>query len=589
MLYDNLSRVRQRVTVWLEPWTDERVLCTINGKLEYRQNCDSYQLVKSLYSIANGGYGGTGIGNGTFETVDGTPLIPFLQTDFVYSAIAQELGLIGAAAVLMLFLVVVARGMRIALLAQDGFSKLLAAGLTFGFALQTFIIVGGVLRVVPLTGITLPFVSYGGSSILSNFVMLALLMLVSNRAVATAGGGMNRQLLRVTWVAMAMLVALIVATTYWQTWARPGLAARQDNEIQRVAEFEIRRGLILAPNRVLARTGEKARARRSTSAGTRRGSTPRTSSATRRSHGPRRAREVAQRDPDGTDRALSDLVSQHLDKLGASRSSVTRSRRSISRDSASRSSSSGAAAARGGVRSAYRQGPRHGVVPELRPEPRREALRRDRGDHCRLHPSRAAPQPRLAGPLPPGLDFKVVTARRRWSPASSTPDSTFVDPGYCTVYGKRVNNSDTTAPSAASRSRPRSVLGQLGLLQHRQGARRQGGPRPGAKFGFYERPPLETPEGERHRSGPLPERASSATRAAREVDAGRHGVRAGAHAVTPLQMAMVAGAIGNPGIVMRPYVVEQRRLAATATTSRRDGAEALWRAVAPVTARDSRT
>ena len=76
--------------------------------------------------------------------------------------------------------------MRIALIAQDGFSKLLAAGLTFGFALQTFIIVGGVLRIVPLTGITLPFVSYGGSSILSNFVMLALLLLVSNRAVAAA-------------------------------------------------------------------------------------------------------------------------------------------------------------------------------------------------------------------------------------------------------------------------------------------------------------------------------------------------------------------------------------------------------------------
>ena len=83
-------------------------------------------------------------------------------------------------------MVFVARGMRISLIAQDGFSKLLAAGLTFGLALQTFIIVGGVLRVVPLTGITLPFVSYGGSSILSNFVMLGLLLLVSNRAAATA-------------------------------------------------------------------------------------------------------------------------------------------------------------------------------------------------------------------------------------------------------------------------------------------------------------------------------------------------------------------------------------------------------------------
>jgi cell division protein FtsW (lipid II flippase) len=186
LLYDKLDRVQQRVTVWLEPWTDDKVYCSINGALEYRQNCDSYQLVKSLYSIANGGYGGTGIGNGTFQTVDGTQLIPYLQTDFIYSAIAQELGLIGAAAVLLLYLALVARGMRVALVAHDGFSKLLAAGLSFGFALQTFIIVGGVLRLVPLTGITLPFVSYGGSSIVSNFVMLALLMLVSHRAVRTA-------------------------------------------------------------------------------------------------------------------------------------------------------------------------------------------------------------------------------------------------------------------------------------------------------------------------------------------------------------------------------------------------------------------
>jgi len=186
VLYNSIGRVQQRVTVWLHPWTDERVYCSINGGLDFRQNCDSYQLVKSLYSIANGGYGGTGLGKGTFTTVDGTQLIPYLNTDFIYSAIAQEVGLVGSAAVLLLVMVFVARGMRIALIAQDGFSKLLATGLTFGLALQTFIIVGGVLRVVPLTGITLPFVSYGGSSILSNFVMLALLLLVSNRAAATA-------------------------------------------------------------------------------------------------------------------------------------------------------------------------------------------------------------------------------------------------------------------------------------------------------------------------------------------------------------------------------------------------------------------
>jgi cell division protein FtsW (lipid II flippase) len=88
--------------------------------------------------------------------------------------------------VLLLFLALVARGMRVALTAQDGFSKLLAAGLSFGFALQTFIIVGGVLRLVPLTGITLPFISYGGTSIVANLVMVALLLLVSNRAVVTS-------------------------------------------------------------------------------------------------------------------------------------------------------------------------------------------------------------------------------------------------------------------------------------------------------------------------------------------------------------------------------------------------------------------
>lgn len=184
VLYNAIGHVQDRVTIWLQPWTDERVYCALNGELEYRQDCSSYQLVKSLYSIANGGFGGTGLGDGTFTTVDGSQLIPYLRTDFIFSAIAQELGLVGAAALLLVFMLFVVRGMRVALQADDGFSKLLAAGLTFGFALQTFIIVGGVLRVVPLTGITLPFVSYGGTSIVANFVLLALLLLVSNRASA---------------------------------------------------------------------------------------------------------------------------------------------------------------------------------------------------------------------------------------------------------------------------------------------------------------------------------------------------------------------------------------------------------------------
>jgi cell division protein FtsW (lipid II flippase) len=180
--YDRIPHVHERVTIWLHPWTTSKVYCPTTGGLALRQDCESYQLVKSLYSIGNGGFGGAGLGKGTFTTTDGHPLIPYVNSDFIYSALAQELGLIGAAALLLVYMLFVARGMKIALQGDDGFSKLLAAGLTFGFALQTFIIVGGVLRLIPLTGITLPFVSYGGSSVVANFLLLAGLLLVSHRA-----------------------------------------------------------------------------------------------------------------------------------------------------------------------------------------------------------------------------------------------------------------------------------------------------------------------------------------------------------------------------------------------------------------------
>jgi cell division protein FtsW (lipid II flippase) len=168
VVYHFIPRVQDRVEVWLDPWADA------DGK--------GYQPIQALYSISNGGFGGTGFGKGTFENTGGGELIPFIHTDFIFSALGQELGLVGAAALLLVYMLFCLRGFRIALLAEDGFSKLLAVGLTFGFALQTFIIVGGVLRLIPLTGITLPFVSYGGSSVVANFILLAGLLLLSHRA-----------------------------------------------------------------------------------------------------------------------------------------------------------------------------------------------------------------------------------------------------------------------------------------------------------------------------------------------------------------------------------------------------------------------
>ena len=172
-LYQVVPRVEERVGAWLDPWS--------------RADDEGFQIIQSLYSIASGGFGGTGLGKGTFTTVTGDPVVPFLETDFIYSALAQELGLVGTSALLLVYMLVIVRGFRVALIADDGFSKLLAVGLTFGFALQTFIILGGIVRLIPLTGITLPFVSYGGSSVVANFVLLAGLMLVSNRANAMAG------------------------------------------------------------------------------------------------------------------------------------------------------------------------------------------------------------------------------------------------------------------------------------------------------------------------------------------------------------------------------------------------------------------
>jgi cell division protein FtsW (lipid II flippase) len=177
-----VGHVRERITIWIHPWTSQPVPCAYNGGMALRQDCASYQLVKSLYSIAHGGIGGTGLGKGTFTNASGGELIPFLKTDFIYSALAQELGLIGTAGLVLVYMLFTLRGFRVAHVAQDGFSKLLATGLTFGFALQTFIILGGVLRIIPLTGITLPFVSYGGSSVVANFVLVAGLLLVSHRA-----------------------------------------------------------------------------------------------------------------------------------------------------------------------------------------------------------------------------------------------------------------------------------------------------------------------------------------------------------------------------------------------------------------------
>jgi cell division protein FtsW (lipid II flippase) len=158
------SHVQRRVRIWKNPWAEA--------------NDAGFQIVQSLFAFGSGGMTGTGLALGSPSR------IPYAETDFIFAAIGEELGFAGTSAVLLIFTLLIGSGIRIARRAVRPFDQLLAAGLTTIIGVQTFIIIGGVTKLVPLTGVTLPFVSYGGSSLVINYVIIAILVRLSHNAAA---------------------------------------------------------------------------------------------------------------------------------------------------------------------------------------------------------------------------------------------------------------------------------------------------------------------------------------------------------------------------------------------------------------------
>jgi cell division protein FtsW (lipid II flippase) len=180
-LGSNISHVHERFEIWLDP-------------LDPHGPAGAGQVQQSLFAQADGGLFGQGLGEGLLKLPgpfaphceqpfpDCGSILPAPHTDFIYAVITMELGLFGACGVILIYALIAARGFKTAVMAPDGFSKLLAAGLTAVFALQAFVIIGGVTNLIPLTGVTMPFVSFGGSSVVANMILLALLLLISDRA-----------------------------------------------------------------------------------------------------------------------------------------------------------------------------------------------------------------------------------------------------------------------------------------------------------------------------------------------------------------------------------------------------------------------
>ena len=227
--YYIIDIIQSRIDSWLNPWDDP--------------SGDSYQIIQSLLAVANGGIEGRGPGLGS------PALVPVSISDFIYAAVAEETGLIGTVGLITLFGFLVTRGLRAALRAPDLFRRLFAAGITAYLGVQTLLIIGGNLRLLPLTGVTLPFLSYGGSSLLTSYVALLFLILISNHLEEEPAPLLNPQ----PYLALGLFISLglcaaALANGWWAVVRGPDLLTRTDNPRRIIEDRYVRRGMLLDRN-----------------------------------------------------------------------------------------------------------------------------------------------------------------------------------------------------------------------------------------------------------------------------------------------------------------------------------------------------
>jgi len=224
--YVLIGLIQLRVDAWINPWLDP------SGR--------AYQIVQSLLAIANGGIAGRGPGLGS------PTLVPISHSDFIFTAIAEETGLVGVIGLLALLALLISRGLHVSLMAPDRFRRLLATGITAYFSIQSLLIIGGNLRILPLTGVTLPFVSYGGSSLITSFIALLVLLIISNQIEEEpAPLSQPGTYYLISSIVGIGLVAMSLGAGWWTLVRGPNLLNRTDNARRSISDRYVKRGALL--------------------------------------------------------------------------------------------------------------------------------------------------------------------------------------------------------------------------------------------------------------------------------------------------------------------------------------------------------